>query len=69
MSGSIDNSASQVASLIDSDGGNTHVGDYSYLELGSVVEHSTIFCSRWPTSPAATTPTQVTFIPGRNVGV
>jgi len=40
MSGSIDSSASRVASLIDSDGGSTHLADYSYLGLGSVVEQT-----------------------------
>jgi len=40
MSGSIDSSASRVASLIDSDGGSTHLADYSYLGLGSVVQQT-----------------------------
>ncbi|MEI8379568.1 MAG: glycosyltransferase [Planctomycetota bacterium] len=37
-SGSITDSSSQIASLIDSDGTSTHLTDYSYLGLASVVE-------------------------------
>jgi len=40
MIGSIDSSASRVTSLIDSDGGSTHLADYSYLGLGSVVQQT-----------------------------
>ncbi len=36
--GSITDSCGQVASLIDSDGGSTHVADYLYLGLGTVVQ-------------------------------
>ena len=37
-SGSITDAASQVTSLVDSDVGATHLADYSYLGLGSVVQ-------------------------------
>jgi RHS repeat-associated protein len=36
--GSITDSCGQVASLIDSDGGSTHMADYLYLGLGTVVQ-------------------------------
>jgi hypothetical protein len=36
--GSITDSCGQVASLIDSDGGSTHLADYLYLGLGTVVQ-------------------------------
>ncbi len=37
-SGGIDDSASRVASLVDSDGASTHLADYSYLGLNAVVQ-------------------------------
>ena len=37
-SGGIDDSASRVASLVDSDGASTHLADYSFLGLNTVVQ-------------------------------